>query len=444
MKKYIRFALYVVFVLLTNSIFAQRFWLTTYEFPYGAKTSITGVQDSLLFVGLTNGIIKSRDEGNSWQKVLNSKIIFSLEANNQGVVLAGGIGKIYFSHNFGQTWDSTALKHDYPITKILHYQGDEFFAITGNYEGEGVFYSDNKGVTWQTRNIGLTPQAGCDQIVKDKNGRLYLTIKDEESSGKGGLYVSDNKGNTWTKIQILINGENVIENKIEIEATFALSISPQDSLYMSIIGSAGSAGVRLNLVKSIGDINKSNNWRRMTVFHSSMWWYEKAIHNIHFAKNGFWYSSNSGSPTSSGTYFSKNLGVSWELHQEGLGYNIASTYDRQSFYENSSGKIWMVQYLDERVYWTDLSIITSDDDDFAESSLVLYPNPSKSNGLIKLKLGDSSHQKTISIFDLQGKLITQKSTLFSEIELLTPSYAGLYIVQVEEKEHKQYLKLIVN
>lgn len=70
----------VILVFLAISFFsfqehAQRFWLTTYEFPYGPKTGITLTKNNCLFVGIENGVIKSCDEGNHFEISLKSSAV---------------------------------------------------------------------------------------------------------------------------------------------------------------------------------------------------------------------------------------------------------------------------------------------------------------------------------------------------------------------------------
>jgi hypothetical protein len=84
--------------------FAQKFWLTTYEFPGREKTGITITPNGCLLVSLTNGVIKSCDEGNSFSTVLNSSQVYSIYSNSLGEIFVGGTGKILRSFDNGQTW----------------------------------------------------------------------------------------------------------------------------------------------------------------------------------------------------------------------------------------------------------------------------------------------------------------------------------------------------
>jgi photosystem II stability/assembly factor-like uncharacterized protein len=159
-------------------------------------------------VGLTSGVIRSCDEGVSFDNVLAARVVFSVYATASKQVLAGGSGIIYYTNDWGQTWDSVALATVYPVVQIVENPAGDLFAITGaldielGYVGDGVFYSADRGVNWTARNSGLGIYKSCERIAVDKNGRLYLGAADEYSTGAGGLFVSDNDGLFWEHVNI--------------------------------------------------------------------------------------------------------------------------------------------------------------------------------------------------------------------------------------------------
>ncbi len=207
-----------LFLLFEGSVFAQKFWLTTYEFPGGPKTGIAAIGDTCLVAGLTNGVLRSFNEGQNWNKVLESSAVFTVYATPEGVVLAGGKGRIFVSTDYGSTWDSVALGHQYPVVEFAHLADGGLFAITGlsdpslGYVGAGVYFSDDDGATWTQRNNGFGNYLSCDQIAADTYGRVYVTVRDEVSQGPGGLFFSDNKGLNWHHVDIRFDGDGVVEN----------------------------------------------------------------------------------------------------------------------------------------------------------------------------------------------------------------------------------------
>jgi hypothetical protein len=239
--------------------------------------------------------------------------------------MAGGLGKIFYSDDLGESWDSVSISTVYPVTNIIRDIHGNLYAITasisgtGHYEGDGVFFSEDDGINWSQRINGLGPNVYCDQIAADSAGRLYLAIPDPELTGSKGLFISEDSGLSWQHINILIDGKGIIPDEITIDYTTGLSVSPEDSVYLSLFGTAVNVGVTLNIHKSINDIMDNNFWSVDKIADVNHWWNDFMLNNIHFAKNGDWYSSVSGSPLTGGTYFSENEGLTWDQHLEGLG-----------------------------------------------------------------------------------------------------------------------------
>ncbi|HRX11421.1 MAG TPA: hypothetical protein P5210_07230, partial [Draconibacterium sp.] len=153
---------FIIILFVSFQVQAQRFWLTTYEFPYGPKTGITLTKDNCLFVGIENGVIKSCDEGNHFEISLKSSAVYTVFSNNEGKVLAGGSGKIFITDSTGQNWDSISINSSYPVIQFAENSKGDIFAIASGYSdeeqlytGDGVFISEDKGLTWTQRNAGL-------------------------------------------------------------------------------------------------------------------------------------------------------------------------------------------------------------------------------------------------------------------------------------------------
>jgi len=252
---------------LITAIPAQKFWLTTYEFPGGPKVGLTLSGDSCLFAGIRNGIIRSCNDGFHFDQVLGASAIYTVYSAGSGEILAGGPGKIFFSVDSGHNWDSITLDSNYPVTQFLENHSGGLFAITGTldpergYVGSGVYYSENGRSDWEKRNQGLGSYLCCDRIAMDRNGRLYLAVSDEYNSGNGGLFISEDNGKSWEHIDIRIDGKNTIPDDIQAGQTFGLSVSPDDSLYFSFTGSADNVAVDLNLVIDIREIGGPGFWR---------------------------------------------------------------------------------------------------------------------------------------------------------------------------------------
>jgi hypothetical protein len=416
------------------SLQAQQFWNITNEFPGGPKTDIILVNDSCLFVGLTNGIVKSCNDGITFVTTLTAPAIYTLFTSLQGKVFAGGNGMIYFTENSGDSWDSISLQTEYPVTRIISDTEEGLFAITGaftvenGYVGDGVFYSED-GIVWSQRNSGLGIYTSCQQIAIDNGGRLYLAVADEFVTGNGGLFVSDNKGLLWEHIDIYVDGKGVVSDHIKIASTKGLSVSPEDSVYFSFEGVAVNALVTLNTCKKSDDIGNNSYWNVFKVFNSVSWWLDRALFNIHFAENGEWYSSNKGTSNSGSTYYSISGSGGWESVDSGLGLNIFGLRDEQRFTEKSDGTIFMVQLMDERIYRRDKVNHVPENLNYENSNqLILYPNPVRPGQQVVAGPLNDSDEMELTIFSISGVKITSGKFTGGQNSFQAPLLEGLYLI----------------
>lgn len=349
----------LIFLLLTTVAFSQDNWLIIPAFPGNAKTSLAGLQDSILFAGTATGVWRTGDAGFNWNKPLKSSIIYSVYASESGKILAGGEGKIYYSFNKGLDWDSVRVNTDYPISKIVETSDGEFFFITGistndGFVGDGVFYNDGDMVNWEARNTGLNGMAlYCEQITVDKHNRIYLGLGDEYVTGSAGLFMSDNKGVSWQKISL--EARNL--GTVKTNNVYGISITPEDSVVFSVSGVVTNFLVTLNMIKHRDQLVESSTWRSMRAGTSNTWWLTGLLNTIHFAENGEWYSSISASASSGGSYVSTDKGKTWIKFNTGLGISQTLQHENQFFYETSYGRIFMSQFLDERIYGTNRSML---------------------------------------------------------------------------------------
>jgi len=76
-----------------------------------------------------------------------------------------------------------------------------------------------------------------------------------------------------------------------------------------------------------------------------------------------------------------------------------------------------------------------------ESKISIYPNPS--NGSVTVNLGDLYESSAISVFDIQGRLIQNKSVLnSSEINLEILGDPGTYLIHFTNGKHPEYFEVV--
>lgn len=421
---------------------AQQFWKTTTEFWGGPKTGITILHDSVIIVGTTTGIMRSVNECEQIEKVLSSSHVYTVFASQNNKIYAGGQGKIFVSNDSGITWDSVKINTTYPIKQLTENSYGDLFAITGIYDdGDGVFCSEDEGISWQTRNNGLGTRLGCDKIAVDKNDRLYLLVSDENTFGYGGLFISEISGLSWEKVPISVDS---IGKAVRIGISTNLSVLPNDSVYLSFYGSGGNFAVQMNISKNINDINNSSSWKLLHLKNKQMWGSDNVMNNIRISQNGDWYSSTSGTVNHAGTCFRKKGETNWEILDYGLGTDTLSSRSEQFFAERQNGRIFMIQYLDERIYKTDKSIVTgAGKPDLQETHFEMYPNPAKQWEKLVVRVPKINQNSRISVYNLDGKKLFT-SPLFSEKqEIIIPWKKGVYLVETRTKNNTNTQKLLV-
>ncbi len=152
---------------------------------YSKRISILAANDSFLFAGTTNGIFRSEDNGNHWQKISPT----SKDTSIFPMVVMGNnvITPFYSSTNNGTEWE----RH-----QILN------FAPTGNlvvkdsilYIGRdsSVYYSNNKGLTWKKTGSSLPGGNTCYTLTIN-GSTLY-------AGGEKDVFKSSDNGTTWERL----------------------------------------------------------------------------------------------------------------------------------------------------------------------------------------------------------------------------------------------------
>ncbi|MFN8298542.1 MAG: T9SS type A sorting domain-containing protein [Chitinophagales bacterium] len=425
---------------------AQQFWLTTHEFPGGPKTAISLQGDSVVFTSTASGIMRSLNQAYTFDTVLTNPAITALHFSNQ-YLYAGTQGKIYRTNNLGQSWDSVMLNTNNPITKFIQLPNGHIIAGSGNvdlpgYVGDGIFISSDEGTTWQQRNNGFGSYTACFGLTADKNSRIYAAMADDFSTGDAGLFYSDNEGQQWQHVNIYFDGQNAVNDTLQVTQPTGLAVSPDDSLYFSFEGAAFNTSVRLNLVKHINDIADTSNWQRYQIKNTATWWNDAPLTSVHFAKNGDRYSSYASSMNTGGTFFSKAGTNNWERHAEGLGLDLFSNRGAQQFVETSEGKILMIALLDERIYKTDTSSSTQVGLPIETNPhYTVYPNPVKHLDYFTIQT-QSQTPSEVTLYNENGQLLWQTQTIGANT-LPAPPTAGIYLLLVKQSGRTSALKLVV-
>ncbi len=438
--------LFTILLFLNSTLFSQKFWFTTYSFPGGYKNSIEKIHDSLILVSTDHSLLVSSDKGINWDiKLYASKINCIYYSKNNRVFL-GGSGKIFYSDNLSN-WDSLSLPTGHQVLQFAE-NNSAIYLITGGfnnvqgYVGDGIFKSQDNGLTWQKKNNGLGSILSSQFIKVDKYNRLIVAFADNYISNQSGIYISSDDANSWQRVLVKVDGKGSISSdELRIEDFTNLSITTKDSVVISFDGTAVNVGVRLNLTKHIDDLLSNNFWKQIIVSNTNTWWMDRTIGPLHIAQNGDWYSSIQGTINTGGSLYSQFEGREWVRHQYGLGLDHNGMFNSQKFVEMSNGRIYMIQIGDERVYFTDTSMSTGVDDNYKPVYNV-YPNPVNTNEELTLNF-DNSKIKTIEIYNSNPQLIHQQMIKENSFKYIFEK-SGLYLIRISEGTETYFKKVIVN
>ena len=198
---------------------------------------------------MAGDIYASINDGISWQNVNTGYVggvIFSILAHPSGNVFAGSAG-IWKSANSGGLWaySMAGVKvANQTIKMVENSAGDIFVLCRNNQLGTrlpygGVFLSTDKGITWTQIVNGINAQ-GLFAIFVDSHDNIWLsgsTIRSNANQagtiwGTPELYKSVNNGTTWVKNTSIAQASDaynhIVETpngKIYVDNSFGTSIS---------------------------------------------------------------------------------------------------------------------------------------------------------------------------------------------------------------------------
>jgi len=149
-----------------------------------------------VIAGSNMGIYRSEDHGATWQAATTNNMgtIYSLASAENNILFAGTGSRIYKSVDNGDTWTQVGL-FDY------HRVSDIFIDNAGNiyanvfYRGQGIFRSENQGVTWIQINSGLADELTT-TVTVDINGDIYV------GTFEGGVFQKPSGEPTFKQINL--------------------------------------------------------------------------------------------------------------------------------------------------------------------------------------------------------------------------------------------------
>jgi photosystem II stability/assembly factor-like uncharacterized protein len=171
--------------------FSDNIW-TSLRLDGSVLTTVAVDSTGGIFVGTTEGIIRSADDGVTWVPIGPlAQSVRSIAFDPAGFIFAATDSGVYRTSDGGGEWVKTPF-WAWHVTGVVINQGGDVFASTESY-GEGfVFRSTDKGATWQLKNNGI-PGTAKDVIalLVDRHGTLFAGTFEKL------LFRSSDNGDSW-------------------------------------------------------------------------------------------------------------------------------------------------------------------------------------------------------------------------------------------------------
>jgi len=182
---------------------------------------------NIILVDVPTGIYRSKDEGESWEKINNSPLNlgsckFYRSPDGYFYILTNS-GSLYQSMDNGITWGLTkSLIDKFKITTFLSGSDGCLYACS-----DALFKSADKGTSWvQVRN-NATPII-IDRLKVDSQGNIFASLP-------SGFYRSKDFGNTWEQVYNYITERNRINHFIFYDNKI-IAASDSNLLWTSDLG----------------------------------------------------------------------------------------------------------------------------------------------------------------------------------------------------------------
>lgn len=424
------------------------------------NTCIAISPKNTLFVGtLLTGAFRSYDDGLTWERCLpikDSAVVKIICKNNEEIFAIAG-KTVYYSNNGGSKWLKYPVPTMYLLSdielldngKVVVSSADLIDTAPGehDYYGDGVFISSNNGKDWKAINNGIFNNKAITNLAVGNNNIMVASMAGLKP-GDGCIYYSLNEGDQWNVLPMLKFRGKRSKDLFQPQSIYevhCLELDRNENLYVSFDGSSGNfamqGSVYANIYKAISD----STWKTMEVNKYGYDWQFHTFHSIYFAKQ------QAHVYTSLNTYWSVSYGGNYVKKENEIGFkrrisgikSVMDSYLKMLYAENAKGRIYAVQYLDNKVYFTDSSASINTGFEYDKSkNISVFPNPSKSYISIS---GISEEEEIVSVklFDLKGQLVQEEKELIKNqfVFDINKHFSGLYLINIQT-DKSFYTKMI--
>ena len=176
-------------------------WFTPWGGPPDTRT-ISEDRESVFVNVHVGGVLRSTDEGASWEPTIDIGADVHQVATGDGIVYAAGAHGLSLSLDAGQTWELRAEGLHARYCRAVAVCGSRLLLSASEGPGGGraaLYRSDLTGGRFERCREGLPEwfsgnlDSGCVDALPDGTVAAF-------GSGEGNLYASSNEGAGWTRI----------------------------------------------------------------------------------------------------------------------------------------------------------------------------------------------------------------------------------------------------
>jgi len=407
------------------------------------------MSDSILYVGSNGGgVYKSVNNGNNWtlanEGITNSNV-YSITGSGNNLYAVNWDDGLYKSTDNGVNWSYLIHTIDNNWILKVFSKANYLYALTDN----GIYRSDDYGNNWVRRNNGIDSINYATSITSSGNN---LIVGREWG---GGIYTSVNNGTNWLLNTNLPYGpyHKILNFTTIADTVYALTIH-------GILKSTD-AGVNWSTIYEpdimefqMIDICISGNniivskypliyisghyygWYGISNNNGNTWTDLNITPNMPAITSMVSNSSFIFAATSSGIFMSINNGYNWidiTYNIDNLSMNNVIINDNYLIVSTTNGGMW-------RRPLSDFVGIT---ENTPNNKLSLYPNPATNSLTLNLAQLKSLQNTTVSIYDIQGKLLMQQNIYQLQTELNIAAFAkGIYFVKVTNDKETIQTKFV--